>query len=344
MHTPLTNETTNLINDANLEKCKDGVHIVNCARGGIVDEEALLRGLNSGKVAGAALDVYSIEPPGENLRELLTHPNLVCTPHLGASTEEAQVNVARDIAVQMSDVFDQKEYTGIINVSYMSAATQTQMKPFMELAETLGVIHAQLSDSKVVSTKIRTWGGRDANITSRQGRELIQAQFLRGLVRYQVPNVVPDLISAPGMASEANILSEISEEDPENIGSPFFNVVQIDIKREDGSSSKIAGSVFGSVPHIVQIDDYCDNFSFKPEANHVLTFRNEDEPGAVSSVLNILSDAAVNIASFNVSRLKTSNGTKALCFMALDDNIPTKSMKALKALNKVESVARIQLR
>ena len=213
----------------------------------------------------------------------------------------------------------------------------------MELAETLGIIHAQLSASKIVSTTIKTWGGRDAHISSRQSRELIRAQFLKGLVRYQVPDVVPDLISAPGMADEANISSQISEEDPDNIGSPFFNIIQIEVIRDDGSSSKIAGSVFGNVPHIVQIDEYDDTFAFKPEGNHLLTFRNNDEPGAVSSVLSILSDAAVNIASMNVARLRTSNGTKALCFMALDDNIPTKSMKALKALTRVDSVAKIQL-
>ena len=343
MHTPLTPETTNLINDENLEKCKDGVHIINCARGGIVDEEALLGGLNSGKVAGAALDVYSSEPPGDNLRELLVHPNLVCTPHLGASTDEAQVNVARDIAVQMCDVFDQKEYVGILNVSYMTVANQLTMKPFMELSEILGTIHAQLSGSKIVSTTIKTWGGRDAQITSRQGKELIRAQFLKGLVRYQVSDVVPDLISAPGMAEEANIASQISDDDPDLIGGPFFNVIQIEVTRDDGSSSKIAGSVFGNVPHIIQIDEYDDQFAFKPEGKYLLTFRNNDEPGAVSLVLNILSDAAVNIASMNVARLKTSNGTKALCFMALDDNIPTKSMKALKALATLESVAKIQL-
>lgn len=124
LHTPLTPETANIINDASLEKCKQGVRIINCARGGIVDEAALLRGLQSGKVAGAALDVYSSEPPKEHLKPLLAHPNLVCTPHLGASTDEAQVNVARDIAVQMCDVFDQKDYVGVVNVSYMAAVSE----------------------------------------------------------------------------------------------------------------------------------------------------------------------------------------------------------------------------
>lgn len=109
VHTPLTAETKNLLNDTTLALCKKGVGIINCARGGIIDEDALLRGLNSGHISTAALDVYTTEPPKENLTELLRHPNLVCTPHLGASTEEAQVNVAKDIAQQICDLFDQKE-------------------------------------------------------------------------------------------------------------------------------------------------------------------------------------------------------------------------------------------
>ena len=104
----------------------------------IVDEAALLRALNSGHVAGAALDVYTSEPPKEHLHELLRHPNVVCTPHLGASTDEAQVNVARDIAIQMCDVFEGKDYVGICNVPYMAAASQPHIKPFMTLAETIG--------------------------------------------------------------------------------------------------------------------------------------------------------------------------------------------------------------
>jgi D-3-phosphoglycerate dehydrogenase len=114
-----------------------------------VDETALLQMLQSGQVGGAALDVFTIEPPGEALRALIAHPNLVCTPHLGASTEEAQINVARDIATQMCDVFDQRDFVGVVNVPYLAASTQVHMKPFMQLAESLGIMQAQLSPSPV---------------------------------------------------------------------------------------------------------------------------------------------------------------------------------------------------
>jgi D-3-phosphoglycerate dehydrogenase len=176
VHTPLTPETANIINDETLAKCRAGVRIVNCARGGIVDEAALLRGLESGRVAGAALDVYTSEPPKEHLAPLVAHPNLICTPHLGASTEEAQVNVARDIAVQMCDVFEGKDYVGIVNVSYMAAATQIPMKPFMELSETLGAIVSQMSEAKVRAVEISTWGGRDVKIDTKQARDLLLAK------------------------------------------------------------------------------------------------------------------------------------------------------------------------
>jgi D-3-phosphoglycerate dehydrogenase len=179
VHTPLTAETKGLLNAETLMQCKKGaltrsintrlacrdilygavvccaflavtgVRIINCARGGIVDETALLQMLQSGQVGGAALDVFTTEPPGEALRALIAHPNLVCTPHLGASTEEAQINVARDIATQMCDVFDQCDFVGVVNVPYLAASTQVHMKPFMQLAESLGIMQAQLSPSPV---------------------------------------------------------------------------------------------------------------------------------------------------------------------------------------------------
>jgi D-3-phosphoglycerate dehydrogenase / 2-oxoglutarate reductase len=245
----------------------------------------------------------------------------------------------------MCDVFDQKEYVGIVNVSYMSAATLPPMKPFMQLAETIGVMQGQLSDSKITNVVIKTWGGRDVNITTKQAKQLLEAQVLKGLVRHQVPGVVPDLISAPGMAKEANIVSVISEEHPDNIGSPYWNLVSVEVTRKDQSVSVITGSVFGSTPHIVQVDDFKDCFAFKPEGNYILTFKNRDEPGAISSVLEILNNVKANVASVNVARMNQGNSKPmALCFMALDDNIPTNSLNALKSLSSLSNVAKIELR
>jgi hypothetical protein len=188
----LNAETKNLLNDTTLAQCKKGVRIINCARGGIVEEDALLRALESGHVAGAALDVFTSEPPfsKENLKKLIAHPNLVCTPHLGASTDEAQINVSKDIATQICDVFDGKDFVGICNVSYLSASTQPHMKPFMVLAETIGAIQAQLSTtSKITKVTLQTFGGRDVNITTKKARQLLEAKVLKGtfLLFYYIP-------------------------------------------------------------------------------------------------------------------------------------------------------------
>jgi len=284
VHTPLTPETSNLIDDKSIAKCKKGVRIINCARGGIVDEAALLRGLESGHVAGAALDVFTSEPPKAHLQPLIAHPKLVCTPHLGASTEEAQINVARDIANQMCDVFEQKDFLGVVNVSYLLASTQVHMKPFMKLAETIGSMQAQLSKSAVKEITLKTFGGRDVSITTKQSRQLLEAQVLKGLIKHMGLGLVPDLISAPLMAKEANVKSIISDEQPEHAGSQYWNMLSVDVVREDGSVSSITGAVFGNVPHIIKVDQYSDLFAFKPEGNYILTFRNEDRPGAISEV------------------------------------------------------------
>eukprot|EP00600_Ochromonadales_sp_CCMP1393_P001691 CAMPEP_0174983164 /NCGR_PEP_ID=MMETSP0004_2-20121128/16966_1 /TAXON_ID=420556 /ORGANISM="Ochromonas sp., Strain CCMP1393" /LENGTH=532 /DNA_ID=CAMNT_0016235335 /DNA_START=245 /DNA_END=1843 /DNA_ORIENTATION=- len=362
VHTPLTPETANILNETSMNACKPGVRIINCARGGIVDEAALLKCLESGQVAGAALDVFTSEPPKDHLRPLVDHPNLVCTPHLGASTEEAQINVARDIATQMCDVFEQKDFFGVVNVSYLSASTQQHMKPFMQLAETIGAMHAQISESKVNKITLRTFGGRDANITSVAARQLLEAQTLKGLVKHMGLGLVPDLISAPIMAKGDAKVDSVILEEPPALSTPYWNMMSVLAEREDGTSMKISGVVFGNVPHIVQVDKYSDSFAFKPESNYLLTFKNEDRPGAISEVLEILQGANINVASMHVARAGAAELKKhqeqaatesaedagkskpaALCFIALDDDISTNAMNSLLSLNFLSDVAKIQL-
>jgi hypothetical protein len=294
--------------------------------------------------------VFTSEPPKEHLKPLIAHPHLVCTPHLGASTEEAQVNVARDIAVQMCDVFDQKDYVGICNVSYLAASTSPPMKPFMTLAEILGTMQAQMSDSKPVSIELRTWGGRDVNITTKSARLLLEACVLKGLLKHMGLGLVPDMISAPIMAKEAGVISKIEDLAPEAAGSPYWNLVSLDVKRADGTGTLVTGAVFGSTPHIVQVDQYKDLFAFKPEGSYILTFRNLDVPGAISEVLGILHNANINVANVTVARAPAGTNidgqgiSRALCFMALDDDVPTNSLNALKKLPGLGEVAKMSLR
>jgi hypothetical protein len=155
------------------------------------------------------------------------------------------------------------------------------------------------------------------------------------------------------MAREANVKSIVSSEPPESLGTPYWNLLSVDVEREDGTKSSITGAVFGNAPHIIKVDQYSDSFAFKPEGNYILTFRNADRPGAISEVLEVLHLAGVNIASMTVARPNSPPGSKAstdpaqnmaLTFMALDDDVGTNAMKKLKSLNFLDRVAKMQLR
>ena len=207
-------------------------------------------------------------------------------------------------------------------------------------------MQAQLSEAPVKKVVLKTWGGRDVNVTTRMSRQLLEAEVLCGLVKnIKGQNFCPDLISAPAMAKEAGIESVISEEHPENVGSPYWNLVSVEATRGDGSTSIITGSVFGNIPHVVRVNNYVDLLSFKPEGNYILTFRNEDSPGVISEVLQVLKQANVNVASLNVTRASAGQADqKAICFMALDNDVPTNYMTAISSLARLSDVAKIQLR
>jgi D-3-phosphoglycerate dehydrogenase len=287
LHTPLTPDTKNLISAATLAEMKKGVHIVNCARGGIVNEMDLLAALESGHVGGAALDVYEKEPPGENTKKLLAHPNVSCTPHLGASTEEAQINVAKDIAVQMCDTLDSKDFVGVCNVGYMSIAQNKAIRPFSELSQQLGRVATQFALGKVTKLSIATWGQADISITSRDARALLKAQALVGfLSTVDTKGVHPGIVNAPFLAEEVGVGAEVSEEAPSmaSIASPYRNLINVTATAEDGSVTSVTGSVFGNEPCLVSLDNYKNFPALNLHEGSVLKFRNKDQPGAVSDV------------------------------------------------------------
>ncbi|CAN0026723.1 unnamed protein product [Scytosiphon promiscuus] len=351
LHTPLTPDTQDLVNDESIAQMKDGVIIVNCARGGIINEDALLKALNSGKVASAALDVYSSEPPPESSRELLQHPRLVCTPHLGASTEEAQVNVARDVAVQMCDTLEGKAYTGVVNVSYMAVANEPAMQPYMILAERIGKMQAQISSNKVVKVGLRTYGGKAANIEGSSARQVILATVMKGLLQYTKGcKTAPSLINSPFLSKEMGIETSIDDKASIFCGlfdqkfafihavlvnSPYTNVITVDITLDNGNTHSISGSVFGEEPNLVQIDNHRSFPAFKPEGTIVM-FRNEDRAGAVLQVLQELEAAEVNVGRLNVGR---QEGELALTIMGIDGEITPEVMDKLNALSAVREVS-----
>jgi len=342
VHTPLTPDTRNLINAETLAKCKTGVHIVNCARGGIINEEDLLAALESGKVGGAALDVYEKEPPAEKTRKLLDHPNVVCTPHLGASTEEAQINVARDIAIQMCDTLEGKDYVGVVNVSYMGIARNPAIKPYADLAQLLGSVAGQFKitgHGTVKTLKLSSWGSADISITTPPARALLMSRALVGLLKsLDTKGVVPGIVNAPNLAGECNVEFEVSTSNPPLAGkaSPYRNLITVEATAKNGSHISVTGSVFGNEPCIVSMDNYKSFPALKIDEGSILKFRNTDRPGAISGVLDVLEQARVNVGNLTLGR---QEGDLALCLLTVDGAVPK---EVLSKLNSMESLTDVR--
>uniref|UniRef100_A0A7S2V587 phosphoglycerate dehydrogenase n=1 Tax=Fibrocapsa japonica TaxID=94617 RepID=A0A7S2V587_9STRA len=339
LHTPLTPDTRNLICGETISKMKDGVRIVNCARGGIINEADLLSALESGKVAGAAMDVYQKEPPSsEESLALIAHPNVVCTPHLGASTDEAQINVAKDIAKQMCATFEGKEYVGVLNVDYMEHTTDIRLEPFFALSEILGQLQAQTTKNhgKITAVEVECWGEHGVSLMRPKVQKLLKAVVLKGMLKHLQDEVEPTLISAPFLARELGIqpsmgtMTRFANKDSH----PYTNLVSAKVRLEDGQEHVITGSVFGTQPHLVQIDNFLSFPAFTPEGT-LLMFKNQDRPGVISSVLQTLTDHNINIGKMALAR---QEGPLALCLMSVDSPLNESIIEELKASSELQDV------
>jgi len=322
VHTPLNDETKGLIGRKEIDLCKPGVRIINCARGGIVDEDALYYGLESGKVAGAALDVFVSEPPGDH--PLVSHPRVVATPHLGASTEEAQEKVARQIAVQIADVLKERGVSGAVNAEAIQLAMRKELKPFVVLGEKLGGLQAQLMRDKVRKIGITCSGSFAAKAT-----ELITASVLKGVLTYLLTEPV-NLINAPVIAKEMGVTVD---EERETENDSYTHLITVTFF-SDSEERKLAGTVFGnSHVRIVRIDDY--HMEINPEG-HLLFYKNIDKPGMLAKVGSELAAANINIAGLALGR--DMPGKKALTVMNVDSAIPAEIIKSLSRIDGVFDV------
>ena len=327
VHTPLNDETRGLIGDRQLAKCKDGIRLINCARGGIIDEEALLRALESGKVAGAALDVFVKEPPGDHA--LLKHPRVIVTPHLGASTEEAQDKVARQIATQVADFLKGRGIAGAVNADVLSMSLHDEIKPFALLAEKLGMLHAQLLEGPLETLKV-TCGG---SLLSGAG-ELMTSGVLKGFLSQLVSEPV-HLINAQLKARERGIAVG-QKSVPE--GRPYTNLLRVEC-RSGGTARSVGGTVFGSdLLRIVQIDRY--HLEIIPQG-HLLLYKNLDRPGMLAAVGSILASEGINIGGLALGRL--GPGEVAMTVMNVDSPILGGVLSWLKGLDGVSEVRAIKL-
>jgi len=306
VHTPLNEETRNLVNRETLRLCKPSVRIINCARGGIVDEDALLEALDNGIVAGAALDVFEQEPPVD-LR-LVKHPRVVATPHLGASTEEAQEKVAQQIAAQLADALLGRGIVGSVNADSIHTAMRAELQPFLLLAEKLGKLTSQIMVGKLRAVDVTICG----DLLDQAGSATMSA-VLKGIFEMMLSEPV-NYINAPVIALERGIaLRETKEKEDTR----YTHLVRVRYET-DKEQHVISGTVFGKDNiRIVSIDRF--HFELNPEG-YMLLYTNIDRPGMLAAVGGILAEAKINIAGVALGR--SGVWQNALTIMMLDDPIP----------------------
>ncbi len=327
VHTPLNDETRGLIGDEEIRACKQGVRIINCARGGIVDEGALLRGLESGKVGGAALDVFVEEPPTNKL--LLQHPRLIATPHLGASTEEAQEKVARQIAVQIADLLHERGIAGAVNAELIRLAMRQDLRLYVQLAEKLGSLEAQLVPGKLKHIRVRV-----AGVQLAQSSELVASAVLKGVLSQRLTEPV-NLVNAQVIARELGIAIE---EKRDLDGGSFTHLLEVDYESDQGNRV-VAGTVFeNAYPRIVQMDGY--RLEIVPEGT-MLFYKNTDKPGMLAAVGAILAAAGINIGGLALGR--DEPGKKALTIINVDGPIPGEILKKMELIDGVFEVRSARL-
>jgi len=321
LHTPLTDSTRNILSRENLGKTKKGVRIINCARGGLIDEAALKDGLDSGHIGGAALDVF-VEEPAES-SPLFGTPNFISTPHLGASTAEAQVNVAIQVAEQMADYLMSGGVTNALNVPSLSAEEAPKLKPYMALAEQLGTLVGQLVSEEVRGVTVEVEGAAAAlNIKP------ITAAVLAGLMRQHSDTV--NMVNAPHLARERNIdVAEVRHERETD----YHTLVRVTIRTPDGERS-VAGTLFGNAtPRLVEM------FGIKVEADMagpMLYVVNEDKPGFIGRLGTTLGEAGVNIGTFHLGR--RAAGGEAIVLLSVDQPVTEPLMWTICRLPGVRTV------
>ena len=318
LHTPLTDATRNIINKDTLAKCKKGVRIINCARGGLAVEEDLKAAILSGQVAGAALDVFPVEPAKENI--FFGMEQVICTPHLGASTTEAQENVALQIAEQMSDFLVSGAGVNALNMPSVSAEDAVKLKPYLRLAEFLGSYCGQMADTSLKDISIE-FEGDVAMLNTKP----LTALVLMAVLRPQTDSV--NMVNAPVVMKERGV--KVSETKRET--NPDYHTLMRVRMMTDQGEYRVAGSIMGAgKARIVEIGDF--SVEIEP-APYMLYVRNADKPGLIGRVGTLLGDNKINIATFNMGR--NAPGTQALALISVDQRIGPELLAKISALQDV---------
>ncbi|HEY1961380.1 MAG TPA: phosphoglycerate dehydrogenase [Rhizomicrobium sp.] len=320
LHTPLTNETRNIISADAIHRMKKGARLINCARGGLVDEAALKAALDSGHLAGAALDVFEEEPAKSHI--LFGHEKVIATPHLGASTLEAQENVALQVAEQISDYLLTGAIVNALNMPAITAEEAQKVRPWITLAEKLGAFAGQLTETSVQSVEI-LYEGTTAELNT---RALTQAA-LAGLLKPVLSDV--NMVNAPVIARERGIKLSETRRGRQGI---YEGYIKLTATLADGSTRRVAGTVFSDGrPRLIQVKDINLDAEFAP---HILYVINEDKPGFIGRLGTLLGDARVNIASFALGR--SAPGADAIALVEVDGGVTETVLEEIRRLPQVK--------
>ncbi len=325
LHTPLNDNTRNILSGEAIAKCKKSARIINCARGGLVDEKALADALKSGHVAGAALDVFAQEPATESL--LFGLDNVICTPHLGASTGEAQENVAVQVAEQMSDYLTTGTISNAINFPSVSAQDAPKLKPFIVLAEQLGSFAGQLTERMIKKVRL-TYLGDVIELNT----DPMTAAALSGVLKPVLSDV--NMVSAPGLAKSHGIEIEVVKRDQAKRLEREIQVTVI----TDAFERSVSGTLgLSGEPRFISVRDIAMDFV---ATEHMLFVRNCDEPGLIGALGSLIGDAGLNIATLNLGR--QTPGGDAICVVALDAPVSDTLLEKVVELPQVLRARRLQ--
>ncbi len=327
LHVPLTPRTQHLIGAAELARMRSGVRIINCARGGLIDERALLAMLEEGKVAGAALDVFEQEPPGSS--PLLRHPRVIVTPHIAASTEEAQRTIAVEVAEQVLAALSGRPVKGAVNAPLIGEETWQRLRPFVDLMRSLGAVAQQLAEGQVLGVEFMYEG----EVASEEIAPLT-ASFLQGLLE-TISEQPVNLINAAVLAKERGIkLSELRREQSED----FSSLIRVRIETMRGPFV-VGGTLFGRrEPRITHLNDY--RIDLVP-ASHMLFVWNVDRPGMIGRVGTILGNHQVNIAGMQVGRVVP--GGTAVMVLTVDAPVPDAVVREIARVDGITAIKAVNI-
>ena len=334
LHCALTPDTKHLLGEERLKKMKPGARLINAARGGLIDEAALLTALESGHIAGAALDVFEDEPPKKD-NPLLRHPGVITTPHLGASTVEAQEQVALDVAREVVRVLSGRPATTAVNAPVLDPETLAAIGPYLPVAEMCGTVATQLGGGAWKQIEI-DYQGELANYDTTALKAAAVAGLLSTISEEQV-----NVVSLQHVLTRRGL--HVEERKMDNAG-PYTNLVSVRLHGQDGEAY-VRGTLVHSVPHIVEINGFevdVARSALSQGEDYILIVENEDRPGRVGAVGNALGEMAVNISHMAVGRRDPRKAREAIMVLSIDRCLDTEELQSVAAIPGIEKVLQVR--